>query len=136
MHRQAAAQMNAPQYNYNHGNPSASMFHPQQMHHHQHQHHQQHHHQQPQPFAMMAPPEEAGGIIADDLRNLRSMADTIPNTDIEMGDSNMIDSTYMDPQHDYSGGFSQALHSSPGDSSVPAQHQHHAFGAYDGSQAY
>ena len=134
MHRQPAAHLSAPQYNYNHSNAAASMFHPQQMQHHQPQH--PHQHPQHQPFAMMAPPEEGGGIIADDLRNLRSMADTMPNADIEMGDSNMLDATYMDPQQDYSGGFTQALHSSPGDSSIPAQQQHHAFGAYDGSQAY
>jgi hypothetical protein len=126
MSRQSASHMNMPQYGHFHGTPSSSMFPPQQMH----QHHQPQHHQ---PFAMMSAPEEGGGIIADDLRNLRSMADTIPGNDIEMGDSNMMDASYMGASPDFNGGYSQALQSEDGSLSG---HQQHAFGAYDGSTPY
>lgn len=126
MARQSASQMNVPQYGHFHGPPPSSMFPP----HHMHQQHQQHPHHQP--FAMMSSPEQGGGIIADDLRNLRSMADTIPGHDIEMGDSTMMD-TYIGPSADFNGGFSHALQND--DSPMPGQQQH-AFGAYDGANHY
>jgi hypothetical protein len=126
--RQSTSHITMPQYGHFHGAQQPSMFQAQQMPHHQQQHQAQH-----QPFAMMSPPEEGGGIIADDLRNLRSMADTIPGNDIEMGDSNMMDNSYMTTSPDFHGGYSQALHSD--DASLPGQQQH-AFGAYDGTHPY
>lgn len=126
MSRQSTSHMNMSQYGHFHQSPS--IFSPQQMH-----HHQQHHPHQHQPFAMMSPPEEGGGIIADDLRNLRSMADPMPGNDIEMGDSDMLNAPYMSASPDFHGGYSQALHSDDG--SMSGQ-QSHAFGAYHGSSHY
>ncbi|KAF5020056.1 hypothetical protein F66182_7937 [Fusarium sp. NRRL 66182] len=49
--------------------------------------------QQQQQFAMMH--QANGGIIAEDLRSLRSMASSLPEADIDMVDTDMMDPTFL-----------------------------------------
>ncbi|KAM0250293.1 hypothetical protein ACHAP5_002352 [Fusarium lateritium] len=49
--------------------------------------------QQHQQFAMMQ--QANGGIIAEDLRNFRSMANGIPEQDVDMGDADMMGSSFL-----------------------------------------
>ena len=91
--------------------------------------HQQH-------FAMMSQQPE-GGIIADDLRNLRSMTD---GADLDMAggggeDAQMMDAGgYVTPQQDMPGAPYGLQSPPPGDDGMglPEQEQQHAFGSYDG----
>jgi hypothetical protein len=79
----------APQFDYA-GNPGAPMYDARQ-------HQQQPHHTHPQ-YAVMSHPQ--GGIIAEDMRNLRNMAGHGPENDVEMGDAHMVDTSYL-PQHQH-----------------------------------
>ncbi|KAF4994099.1 hypothetical protein FGRMN_6014 [Fusarium graminum] len=49
--------------------------------------------QQQQQFVMMQ--QANGGIIAEDMRNLRSMANSIPEQDIDMADADMMDPSFL-----------------------------------------
>lgn len=103
------------------GTPASPMFDPRQ---------QQH-------FAMMSP--AGGGIIAEDLRSLRSMASNAPEQDIEMGDAQMVDNGYGQ-QHTFSGPYMPAgipSSSSDGPCLTPPESMDHnmPFNSYD-SHAY
>jgi hypothetical protein len=49
--------------------------------------------QQQQQFAMMQ--QANGGIIAEDLRNFRSMANSIPEQDVDMSDADMMGPSFL-----------------------------------------
>lgn len=85
-----------PQFRYQ-NMPQAPMFDPRQQH-------------QQQQFAMMQ--QSNGGIIAEDLRSLRSMASSNPEQDIDMTDSDMMDAAYMQDQA-FSGPYGQGGIPSP-----------------------
>ncbi|KAH7310451.1 hypothetical protein B0I35DRAFT_411966 [Stachybotrys elegans] len=53
-------------------------------------------HQQRQQYAMIAPTN--GGIIAEDINNLRSMTGHAPDGDMDMADAQMVDASYMSHQ--------------------------------------
>ncbi|KAI9158875.1 hypothetical protein HJFPF1_06875 [Paramyrothecium foliicola] len=106
---------------------------------------QHHHHQQHPQYAVMTQPH--GGIIADEMRNLRSMTGHASEADVEMGDAHMVDASYMSHSH-HTDGFSSpygsgAMHSSDaidacGLSSQPAamDQQHDAFVPYGTNHTY
>ena len=86
-----------------------------------------------------------GGIVADDLRSLRTMASDGSEQDIEMGDSQLMDAGYMTPQQ-HQPDFS-AAYGAPGMQETGAVmpssvgpvglEQHHNFTPYNGgSQPY
>ena len=94
--------------------------------------------QQQQQYAMMSQP--GGGIIAEDLRSLRSMASNASEQDIEMGDAQMVDAGYIEHQP-FSGPYGPAGIPSPapdGSCLTPttAMEEHMAFAAYDSAHAY
>jgi hypothetical protein len=129
--------------------PTANMFGGQQPQQH-HQHHQIQHqqHQHPQQYHMM--PQVNGGMVADDLRSLRTMASDGSEQDIEMGDTQLMDPSYMTPhqhQPDFSAAYGTAGMQGPGpvdgcaNMSSPigsvGVDQHHNFSPYSGpSQPY
>lgn len=69
----------------------------------------QHAPQQQQPQQFMMPPGD-GGIIADDLRSLRSMASSNPSTDVDMSDAQMMDSGYLN-HPSFSGSYAPSIQS-------------------------
>lgn len=94
--------------------------------------------QQQHQFTMMSQPN--GGIIAEDLRSLRSMASTGSDQDIEMGDAQMVEAGYGQ-QHDFSGPYGSSGIPSPapdGACLTPTSmmEQHMSFAAYDSTHAY
>lgn len=102
--------------------PAPNMFDPGQY------YQQQHHHQaQPQQYQMMTPSD--GGIIADDLRSLRSIASsTGSSADVDMSDAQMLDSSaYMAHQQDFSSPYvSGALQSpAPSDAGIKMEQPTH-----------
>ncbi|KAF7560796.1 hypothetical protein G7046_g3354 [Stylonectria norvegica] len=110
----------APQYRYSNA-PTSPIYDPQQ---------QQH-------YAMMSQPN--GGIIAEDLRSLRSMASSVSEQDVEMGDAQMTDPGYIPQQ--FSGPYGPAGIPSPapdGSCLTPttAMEQQMPFAAYDSAHAY
>ncbi|KAH6990291.1 hypothetical protein EDB80DRAFT_755773 [Ilyonectria destructans] len=111
----------APQFRYP-NMPTAPMFDPRQQ----------------QQYAMMS--QSTGGIIAEDLRSLRSMASSNPEQDIEMGDSDMMDTGYMQEQA-FSAPYGAGGIPSPApDSSCitpgTPMEQHMGFATYDSAHAY
>ncbi|KPM44823.1 hypothetical protein AK830_g1756 [Neonectria ditissima] len=93
---------------------------------------------QQQQYAMMS--QATGGIIAEDLRSLRSMASSNPEQDIEMGDSDMMDAGYMQ-EPNFSGPYGPGSIASPapdGSCITPATpiEQHMSFAGYDSAHAY
>lgn len=99
-------------------------------------HHQ--HAQQPPPQQFMMPPGD-GGIIADDLRSLRSMASSNPSTDIDMGDAQMVDSGYLN-HPTFSGSYAPSIQSTGsmevGDSGDIKMEQPNHFNAYGAQNGY
>lgn len=92
---------------------------------------QAHHQQQSQQQHYTIMPQPEGGIIADDLRNFRSMADTsLPHGDVDMSDANMMDANYMAPHASFNGGYGMPNSPDPMNDQQP-----HTFGAYNG-QSY
>ncbi|KAK7414796.1 hypothetical protein QQX98_006398 [Neonectria punicea] len=93
---------------------------------------------QQQQYAMMS--QASGGIIAEDLRSLRSMTSSNPEQDIEMGDSDMMDAGYMQEQN-FSGPYGPGSIPSPapdGSCITPPtpMEQHMSFAGYDSTHAY
>lgn len=114
-----------PQFRYP-GMPTAPMYDPRQQ----------------QQFAMMT--QANGGIIAEDLRSLRSMASSDSGHDVEMADQDMMDATYMQEQQQ-----AQAFSASFGPSGIPSpapdvvcvtsgtpMEQQMAFAGFDPAHAY
>ncbi|KAM5354418.1 hypothetical protein ACJ41O_001067 [Fusarium nematophilum] len=92
---------------------------------------------QQQQFAMMQ--QASGGIIAEDLRSLRSMANNIPGQDIEMADSDMMDAGFMQ-EPNFSGPYGpQGITSPASDGScltpTTPMNQQLSFGSYDSAYA-
>ncbi|KAJ4315500.1 hypothetical protein N0V84_008326 [Fusarium piperis] len=92
---------------------------------------------QQQQFAMMQ--QATGGIIAEDLRSLRSIANSMPEQDIDMNDADMMDAGFMqepafsapyDPQ-------SMTTSASDGSCLTPTTpiSQQMSFGGYDSAYA-
>jgi hypothetical protein len=86
-------------------------------------------HQQQQ-FAMMQ--QTNGGIIAEDLRSLRSMTNSVPEQDIDMPDTDMMDPSFLQ-QPNFSGAYEpQGITTSASDGSCLAptdpMNQHLNFG--------
>lgn len=101
------------------------------------QHHptqQQHPHQQ---FAMMPPGD--GGIIADDLRSLRSLASSNASADVDMGDTQMMDPGYLS-HPGFSGSYAPSIQSTNsmevGDSGDIKMEQPNHFNAYGSHNGY
>lgn len=95
---------------------------------------QQQHQQQ---FAMMA--QANGGIIAEDLRNLRSLTNGSPERDIDMSDAQMVDPGYMAHQFSAPYGPNDIQSTTAVDGScIPASGpmEQMSFGAYDSPHAY
>jgi hypothetical protein len=73
-------------------------------------------HRQPS-YPMM--PQVNGGIIADDLSSIRSMVGHGPDPDaMDMGDSQMVDSGYVQPQQHHGGFAGQYMHNDMQNGSV------------------
>jgi hypothetical protein len=112
----------APQFDYA-ANPGAPLYDARQQQQQQQQQQQHQQQQQQQQYAVMSHPHH-GGIIADDMRSLRSLAGHGPDGDVEMGDAasahHLVDTSgYMPPhQQPQHGNFS---HYGPG-----AMQQQHA----------
>jgi len=86
-------------------------------------------HQQQQ-FAMMQ--QANGGIIAEDLRSLQSMTNGVPERDIDMADTEMMDPSFMQ-QPNFSGSYEpQGMTTSAADAScltpTDPMNQHMTFG--------
>lgn len=93
---------------------------------------------QQQQFAIMSQPN--GGIIAEDLRSLRSIARSGSEQDIDMGDTQMMDVGFM-PQQNYSPPYGSGGIPSPAPDAncitpTTAMEQHMAYAAYDSTHAY
>lgn len=95
---------------------------------------QQHQHQgQSQQYQMMSAAE--GGIIADDLRSLRSIASSTnsSSTDVEMSDAQIMDSSYMGQQNFSAPYVTGGLQSpAPSDGAIKIEQPAH-FGGFDQS---
>ncbi|KAF4985156.1 hypothetical protein FDECE_16768 [Fusarium decemcellulare] len=90
---------------------------------------------QQQQFAMMQ--QASGGIIAEDLRSLRSMANSVPEQDIEMADTDMMDGAFMQ-EPNFSGPYGpQGITSPDGSCLTPTtpMNQQLSFGNYDSAYA-
>lgn len=118
--------------------PAPSMFDPTNYYSHNTPDHQQPQQQQPQQQYAMMPPTD-GGIIADDLRSLRSMASSNQSGDVPMGDAQMMDSSYMNHQN-FSGSYAPGLQSSApldvGASGDVKMEHHDHFGTYGTQNGY
>jgi len=101
-------------------------------------HHKSQQQQHPQQQYAMMPPTD-GGIIADDLRSLQSMASSNQSSDVTMGDAQMMDSSYMNHQS-FSGPYAPSLQSSAsmdigGTGDVKMEH-HDQFSPYGTQNGY
>jgi hypothetical protein len=152
------AMTNAPapmptQFEYQTPSAASSMYDTRQ-HQHQHQHQPQHQQQQqhhPQ-YAVMD--RSHSGIIAEDMRTLRTMAGHGTDADVDMGDTQMVDPGYMPHHHhhqqqQHSSGFPTQYATGAGELpvvdgaidmstavSTAMEQQHDAFVSYGTSHGY
>lgn len=92
--------------------------------------------QQQQQYTMMAPTDS--GIIADDIRSLRSMASSNPSTDIDMGDAQMMDSGYLSQNFSptYAAGMQPSASMDVAGSGDIKMEQPNHYGAYGSQNGY